>query len=142
MAPQISCLSPTADKKIVDLCEAVNRKIKHPWKFLQFRFGWILVVFYDSGIEDHPLREQAGQEDGKCELQWYERRNEIVGRGPTPQAAAASVLSDGKGERLRAMRVASAESGQMVLVFKHLDTGEFVWPSAQFFGGVPLQRVC
>jgi hypothetical protein len=142
MAPQTVNLSPVADRKIVDLCASVDRKIKHPWKFLQFRFGWLLVVFYDSGVSDHPLREQGGQEDGKCELQWYERKNEVVGRGSTPQEAAASILADGKGERLTAMRVASVESGQMVLVFKHLDTGQFIWPSAQLFAGVPIQRLC
>lgn len=121
-------ISPVADRKIVDLCAAIERQIKHPWELKQFPFGWLLVVYFDSGVDDHPLREQGGNDSGKCLVPWYDRKHEVVGVGATPQAAARAVLSDGKGARLRAMQICFVGESKRRLAFKHLDTGLMYYP--------------
>lgn len=117
-------LNRPVERKINDLCAALDRAVLgREWKFLQFPFGWVLVVFYDAGIVDHPMREMAGGEGGKGQLKWYDRNHEILGIAGTPEDAARSVLSGGKGARLKAFRAAVVgETGRRIF-FKGLDSG-------------------
>lgn len=131
MQPISTVLSPQTDRGMVDLCRTLERKIRHPWELKQLPFGWILVVYFDSGVGDHPLRQDGGREDGKCALVWYERKHEVVGIGATPAEAAQPVILDGKGLRLRAIQVVGLEDRKRHLVFKSLDTGQIIWPTAR-----------
>jgi hypothetical protein len=96
------------------------------------------VVYFDSGIVDHALREAGGGEGGKAALRWYERNHEVVGIGATPQDAARAVLTGGRGARLKGMQIAGIEDRRMHLVFKSLDTGRVVWPDARLVAAGPL----
>ena len=117
--------------KLADLCRELSRRItRGTWELKQFPFGFLLVVYFDSGIGDHQLGELGGREDGKCALKWYERAHEIVGAGRDPETAARPVLMGGKGLRLRATQVAGVDDRRMHLVFKRIDTGEVVWPDS------------
>lgn len=109
--------------KINDLINAVDRAVaRKPAKFLQMPWGWILVVFFDSGIVDHGLRQAAGHESGKGELRWYDRHHEVIGYGKNPQLAAHSILSGERGARLRAYRAPIVGENRIGLFFRHLDS--------------------
>jgi hypothetical protein len=124
-----NALAPVKNQGLADLCRELSRRItRGTWELKQFPFGFLLVVYFDTGIGDHQLRELGGREDGKCALKWYERNHEVVGIGKDPRTAARPVLSDGRGLRLRALQVAVVEDRRMHLVFKNLDTGAIVWP--------------
>ncbi len=116
------------DRGLADLCRELSRRItRGTWELKQFPFGFLLVVYFDSGIGNHQLGELGGREDGKCALKWYERDHEVVGLGKTPQAAARPIFLDGKGLRLKAMQVAGVDDRRMHLVFKQIDTGKILW---------------
>lgn len=108
----------------------MDRKLRHPWEFIQAPWGWALVIYFDSGVVDHPLRQDGGHEAGKAMLPWYLRRHEIVGIGNSPQNAARAVLAGEKGARLRAEQIAGVGDRRRHLVFRSLDTREIVWPDS------------
>lgn len=94
---------------------------------------WLLIVFYDSGVVDHPLGvEGSGNPHGKATLAWYERDHEILGFGHTIGEACAGILRRGISARLRAIRRADAETHQMRLLFKDLDSNRVFFPDQLF----------
>lgn len=93
---------------------------------------WFLVVFYDSGVIDHPLGADGGNAEGKASVPWYDRKHEVLGYGATPSDACAGILRRGKSARLKAIRRADAESGKMCLLFKDLDTNLVYYPDQLF----------
>lgn len=138
MAILENAFAPVRNKGLADLCRELSRRItRGTWEIKQFPFGFLLVVYFDSGIGDHQLGELGGRDDGKCALKWYERVHEVVGIGRDPQTAARPILTDGKGLRLKAMQVAGVEDRRMHLVFKNLDTGQIVWPDQLLVPGRP-----
>lgn len=132
-------LNAQKDRGIVDTCRAVERLVvPRDFKFFQYPFGWILVVFFDSGVVDHPMRELAGHEGGKGELHWFERKHEVVGVGASPEMAARDIIGGGKGARLKGERVFFVGDSQPHLIFKHLDSKQIFTPTpAGLVGSVP-----
>jgi hypothetical protein len=138
MPNQTCSVAPVRDLGLADLCRKLTKKLSHPWELKQLPFGFLLVIYFDSGVGDHPLRDAGGNEGGKCTLNWYERNHEVLGIGKTPQDASRAVLLDGKGARLRAMQIAGIEDRRMHLVFRNLDTKEIVWPDRLLVASGPL----
>lgn len=117
------------DERMIDLCRRVSSVVtRGEIEFIALAGDfWMLLCFFDSGLSDHPLREQGGGQDGKGILPWYQRNHEVLGLGRSPADAAALILQRSRSVRLKARQITGGDNRKHI-VFVDLDTREILWP--------------
>jgi hypothetical protein len=122
------------DRGLQDVCRRLSSILDgKPAELLALEAGfWLLIVFFDSGVVEHPLGASGGQEHGKALTPWYDREHEVLGFGRNIDECTAGILRRGKSVRLKGIRRADAETHKMRLLFQHLDTKQVFFPDQLF----------